>query len=123
MFHKRPDLNFYSAADILTERNIDYPPIYIEKSLREECDNRKDFRFFARVALYTALTLPVLGGWGKQNYILAGKWGGMFQPSVNDAVLRGWAYLESLGLKEHWMPISIFDPILDATLDAAFGEG
>jgi hypothetical protein len=122
-FLARRTENFFSAAQMLSEDSDCYAPVDMEIALRTECERRDDFSFFARVALFTALTSFHPKGWSPQHYLLAGHWVGMLGAGSEAAASRCWDYLKSLNLPENWIPKSIFDAILDKALMRSFGGG
>jgi hypothetical protein len=121
-FIANPTMNYFSAAKILNATDNHFTPIDLEQALRRECYQRRDFHFFARITLYTALTAFDSNGWRQTHYILAGHWAGMLGEDLKGPALQSWHYLKTLNLPQGWKPVSIFDPILDDALQKGFSK-
>ena len=121
LFIENPTFNFFSACEYLRQNGIPCVPAHLGNALQEECNKREDACFFARVALYNALTGFKNKGWSKQHWMVFGLWSGMLDRGAKEAASVGWDYLKGLDLSEGWLPLSIFDPILEEALKRGFG--
>lgn len=120
-FLERPTFNFFTAAQALSAESQNWRPVDIGNVLRRECERRDDFHFFARVALFTALTGFRLKGWSKQHWLLFGQWSGLLGSEHREKAAISWNYLKEIGLSEGWLPVSIFDPTLEHAIRLGFG--
>ena len=121
LFIEQPKLNFFSAAKLLDFEEKTWVPADVGEQLKAECIRRNDFSFFARVALFTALTAYQPKGWSEQHYLLAAHWVGMLG-GEREAAIRSWDYLKGLNLAEGWQPVSIFDPVIERALKLGFSH-
>lgn len=119
-FIAQPSLHFYSASHIFNDRGADLSPAEIGEALKSECLRLDEFRFFARVSLFTALHSFEERGWGDDNYLFGGSWLSILGEGYQQDALRGWCCLKGAKPPEGWLPSSIFDPMIDMVLDHAF---
>jgi len=120
LFIVRPNLSLWTAAPLLSEETSRFAPVELERALRIECERRKDFHFFARIALFTALHSHNDKGWSRQHYLLAGAFAGILGELAEQQARLCWDYLQTLPLPEGWTPDSIFHPTLEAALNSGF---
>jgi hypothetical protein len=122
LFIDQPTLNFFTAAQRLSTEKEKLAPVQVGNALKEECEQRGDIHFFARVALFTTFTGFEAEGWTKNHWMRFGRWGGMLGSDSEEAASRSWDYLKGLELAEGWQPESIFDPILEEAVKRGFGS-
>lgn len=112
-----PELDLYSAAEYLGVKEPRLSAKLLEDLLRKECEKRDDWKFFARVTLFTALRSGVTSGWTSQNYLMFGIWSGMLGEAKETFADECWDRLQGLSLPVGWRPLSIFDTRLENALN------
>jgi hypothetical protein len=93
-FIAEPALNLFSADRRLSTEHELWTPANVGRLLRQECEARLGFSFFARVTLFTTFTGFETKGWTQEHWMRFGLWTGMLDDGNKESASRSWDYLK-----------------------------